>query len=87
MVKIPRTIYLFLQWGESEDIPGKRRWMRGAKGVGKAHTDQTNEHKIPRPEIRKCNCFMSFKAYICLIFLDFEILTLFFIHMLELFGF
>ena len=50
-MKIPRTIYLFLQWGESKDIPGNRRWIRGAKGVGKAHTDKTDEEKITRPEI------------------------------------
>ena len=62
MVKIPRTIYLFLQWGESKDIPGNRRWIRGAKGVGKAHTDKTNEKKIPHPEMKMQSC--NFKVLI-----------------------
>ena len=69
LVKIPRTIYLFLQWGESKDIPGNRRWIRGAKGVGKAHTDKTNEEKITRPEIRKCNGFISFKAFALIVWI------------------
>ena len=49
--------YLFLEWWESEDIPGKRRWIRGPEGGGEAHTNKTNEEKIPHPEMKNCNLF------------------------------